>query len=87
MQWYTGNLFKKYKGKFCSVFTHILPSTREYGSKNPVFTVVLCTETNQLCSPLKISQPINAEWNTYDINNKGIYGCFYESKKFLGCLM
>ena len=43
-------------------------------------------ETNQICSPLKISQPINAE-SACDGNNKSMYSCFYESKKFLSCLM
>ena len=44
-------------------------------------------ETNQICSPLQISQSINAEQLTCNRNNKGIYSCFYESKKFLVCLM
>ena len=42
-------------------------------------------ETNQICSPLKISQSINAE-SACDRNNKGMYSCFYESKKFLDVL-
>ena len=37
-------------------------------------------ETNQICSPLKISQSINAE-SACDRNNKSMYSCFYESKK------
>ena len=40
-------------------------------------------ETNQICSPLKISQSINAEHSTCDRKNKGMYSCFDESKKFL----
>ena len=44
-------------------------------------------ETNQICSPLKTSQSINAELSTCDRNNKGIYSCFYESKKLFGSLM
>ena len=43
-------------------------------------------ETNQICSPLKISQSINAE-SACDRNNKSMYRCFYESKSFLSCLM
>ena len=43
-------------------------------------------ETNQICSSLKISQSINAE-SAFDRNNKSMYRCFYESKKFLSCLM
>ena len=39
-------------------------------------------ETNQICSPLKISQSINAE-SSCDRNNKSMYSSFYESKKFL----
>ena len=34
----------------------------------------------------KIIQSINAE-STCDRNNKGMYSCFYESKKFLSCLI
>ena len=30
---------------------------------------------------------INAEWSTCKKNNKGMYVCFYGSKKFLDCLM
>ena len=41
-------------------------------------------ETNQICSPLKISQSINAE-SSCD-KNKNMHGCFYESKKFLSTL-
>ena len=37
-------------------------------------------ETNQICSPLKISESINAKKSTCGRNNKGIYSCFYESK-------
>ena len=37
------------------------------------------------CSPLKISQSINAE-STCDGNNKSMYSCFYGSKKFLDVL-
>ena len=44
-------------------------------------------ETNQICLPLKIGQSINTEQSTGDRNNKGMYSCFYERKKFLGCLM
>ena len=40
-------------------------------------------ETNQICSPLKISQSINAE-SACDRNNKSMYRCFYESKKERG---
>ena len=43
-------------------------------------------ETNQIWSPLKISQSINAE-SACDRNKKNMYSCFYESKKFLSCLM
>ena len=43
-------------------------------------------ETNQICSPLKISQSINAE-SSCDRNNKSMYSSFHESNKFLGCLM
>ena len=43
-------------------------------------------ETNQICSPLKITQSINAG-NACDRNNESMYSCFYESKKFLSCLM
>ena len=43
-------------------------------------------ETNQICSTLKISQSINAE-SSCDRNNKSMYSCFCESKKFLSCLM
>ena len=43
-------------------------------------------ETNQICSPLKISQSINAE-SSCDRNNKSMYSCFYKSKKFLSCLI
>ena len=35
-------------------------------------------ETNQICSPLKISRSINAE-SACDRNNKGMYSYFYES--------
>ena len=42
---------------------------------------------NKIWSPLKISQSIIAEYSTCDRNNKGMYGCFHESKEFLGCLM
>ena len=49
---------------------------------------VLCEfkETNQICSPLKISQSMNAE-SACDGNNKSMYSCFYESKKLLSCLI
>ena len=30
---------------------------------------------------------MNVEWSTSDRNNKEMYSWFYESKKFLGCLM
>ena len=43
-------------------------------------------ETNQICSPLNISQSINTG-SVCDRNNKSMYSCFYESKKFLSCLM
>ena len=43
-------------------------------------------ETNQISSPLKISQSINAE-SSCDRNNKSVYSCFHESKKILSCLM
>ena len=43
-------------------------------------------ETNQICSPLKINQSINAE-SSCDRNNKSMYSCFYKSKKFLSCLI
>ena len=43
-------------------------------------------ETNQICSPLKINQSINAE-SVCDGNNKTMYSCFYENKKFLSCLL
>ena len=43
-------------------------------------------ETNQISSPLKISQSMNAE-SACGRNNKSMYSCFYESKKFLSCLM
>ena len=43
-------------------------------------------KTNQICSPLKISQSINAE-SSCDRNNKSMYSCFYESKKFLSSLI
>ena len=43
-------------------------------------------ETNQSCSPLKISQSINAE-SACDRNNKSMSRCFYESKKLLSFLM
>ena len=33
----------------------------------------------------QIGESINVEWSTCDRNNKGMYGCFYESKKLLGC--
>ena len=49
---------KNIKGNFVLYSVIFCPNTTEYGSKNPVFTVVLCTEINQLCSPLK-NQPIN----------------------------
>ena len=55
-----------------------------------IFRRALCQtqkKSNQICSPLKISQPIYAEWSTYDRNNKGMYSYFYESKKFFGCVM
>ena len=39
-------------------------------------------ETNQIFSPLKISQSINAE-RACDRNNKSMYSCFYENKRFL----
>ena len=43
-------------------------------------------ENNQSCLPLKINKSINAN-SAYDRNNKSMYSCFYESKKFLSCLM
>ena len=52
---------KNIKGNFVLYSLIFCPNTGEYRSKNPVFMVVLCKETNQLCSPLKISQSINAE--------------------------
>ena len=64
-----------------------------------VFTAVFCfthaqhkyyvrlKAANQIWSLLKISQSINAEYSTCDRNNKGMYGCLHESKKFFGCLM
>ena len=42
-------------------------------------------ETNQIGSPLKISQAINAESKICDWNNK--CSCIYEGKRILGCLM
>ena len=42
--------------------------------------------SNQIYSPLKNSQSINAE-SACDRNNKSMYSCFYESKKFLICFM
>ena len=39
----------------------------------------------QICSPLKISQLINVELITPDRNNKCMYSCFNESKKFIVC--
>ena len=43
-------------------------------------------EADHICSPLKINQSINAE-TACDRNNKSVYSCFYESQKFLSCLM
>ena len=57
-----GKLFKKYTGKFCSVFNRILS---EYGrircKKNPVMTVVLCSEDQCSFNCLRIY------WN-FDLN-------------------
>ena len=44
-------------------------------------------ETNQIFSPLEISQSITVECSTRERNNKGMYSHFCESKKFLGCLI
>ena len=43
-------------------------------------------EANQICTDLTITQSINAE-SACDRNNKSMYSCFHESKKFLSCLM
>ena len=47
---------------------------------------VYFANNDQIYSPLKVSQSINAE-SACDRNNKSMYSCFYESKKFLCCLM
>ena len=54
-----------------------------------IFRRVLCEiQANQSnFSHLNINQSINVEQSKCDRNNKDMYSCFYESKKFFGCSM
>ena len=74
---------------FC--FTHVehpLIKLKLYNnwSAQAVNSLLKFKATNQVCSSLKISQSINPE-SACDRNKKSMYSCFYESKKFLSCLM
>ena len=43
-------------------------------------------QTNQICSTLKLANQSTLN-GIRDRSKKDIYSCFYESKKFPGCLM
>ena len=73
---------------FTHVKHHLIKCKPNNNWSAQVLNSVLCEieEANQICSPLKISQSINPE-SACDRNNKSMYSCFYERKKFRNWLM